>query len=67
MPLSVLFLWSLLSVVPAMAEITEIRVTLLGSGMPVPDPARFGPATLVEAGHQALPLDAGRGVTMHLY
>ncbi len=45
----------------------RFRVTLLGSGMPVPDPARFGPATLIEAGDQTVLIDAGRGATMRLY
>ncbi len=43
------------------------RVTLLGSGMPLPDPLRFGPATLVEAGSQRILIDAGRGATMRLF
>ncbi len=45
----------------------DFRVTLLGTGMPVPDPQRFGPATLVEAGGQKLLFDAGRGATIRLY
>lgn len=51
---------------PRAAE-NDFRVTLLGSGIPVPDPDRFGPATLVEAGDQKLLFDAGRGVTIRLY
>jgi ribonuclease Z len=43
------------------------RVTLLGTGMPVPQPDRFGPATLVEAGSQKLLFDAGRGATIRLF
>ena len=43
------------------------RVTLLGSGMPSPDPLRFGPATLIEAGAQRISVDAGRGATMRLF
>jgi ribonuclease Z len=42
------------------------RVTLLGTGTPRPDPQRFGPATLVEAGHQKLLFDAGRGAPIRL-
>ncbi|WP_061848929.1 MBL fold metallo-hydrolase [Bradyrhizobium sp. DOA1] len=45
---------------------TPFRVTLLGSGMPSPDPLRFGPATLIEAGSQKIMVDAGRGATMRL-
>jgi hypothetical protein len=41
---------------------SEFRVTLVGSGNPVPEADRFGPATLVEAGDQKLlfDLDAAR-------
>lgn len=42
------------------------RVTLIGTGTPTPDPRRFGPATLVEAGNQKLLFDAGRGVPIRL-
>ncbi len=45
----------------------RFRVTLLGSGMPLPDPLRFGPATLIEAGAQRILVDAGRGATMRLF
>jgi ribonuclease Z len=37
---------------------SDFRVTLIGSGNPVPEPDRFGPATLVEAGDQKLLFDA---------
>jgi hypothetical protein len=43
------------------ADADRFRVTLLGTGIPVPEPDRFGPATLVEAGGQVLLFDAGRG------
>lgn len=46
---------------------SDFRVTLLGSGVPVPQPDRFGPATLVEAGGQKLLFDAGRGATIRLF
>jgi len=39
-----------------------IEVTLLGTGSPIPDPNRAGPATLVRAGGQAFLVDCGRGV-----
>lgn len=45
----------------------EIMVTLLGTGGPEPTAARFGPATLVQAGGLNLLFDAGRGVTVRLY
>jgi len=44
----------------------SIRVTLLGSGGPEPDPDQFGPSTLVEAGEETLIFDAGRGATIRL-
>lgn len=43
-----------------------IEVTLLGTGSPLPDPGRAGPATLVRAGAATLLVDAGRGVVMRL-
>jgi ribonuclease Z len=45
----------------------SFRVTVLGTGTPVPLVDRFGPATLIEAGNQKLLVDAGRGVTMRLW
>ena len=45
----------------------DFTVTLLGSGIPIPTPDRFGPATLVRAGGQALLFDAGRGATIRLF
>jgi ribonuclease Z len=44
----------------------ELRVTLLGTGDPIPRLDRFGPATLVEAGGQRLLFDAGRGATQRI-
>ncbi len=41
-----------------------IAVTLLGTGSPLPDPHRAGPATLVQAGGANLLVDCGRGVLM---
>ena len=43
------------------------RVTLLGTGTPIPIPGRFGPATLVEAGDQTILIDAGRGATIRMF
>jgi ribonuclease Z len=43
------------------------RVTLLGTGVPIPSPDRFGPGILIEAGPQKLLIDAGRGITMRLF
>ena len=44
-----------------------VTVTLLGTGAPPPLHDRFGPATLVQAGGQALLFDAGRGSTIRLW
>jgi ribonuclease Z len=41
---------------------TMIEITLLGTGSPIPDPNRAGPATLVRAGGQTFLVDCGRGV-----
>lgn len=41
-------------------------VTLLGTGSPIPDAHRAGPATLVQAGGMNLLVDCGRGVSMRL-
>jgi ribonuclease Z len=54
------------SVVPAVAQGQEIKVTLLGTGCPPPVMHRFGPSTLVEAGEQKLLFDAGRGALQRL-
>ncbi len=45
----------------------EIKVTLLGTGAPIPLMDRQGPATLVEAGGKRLLFDAGRGVSQRLW
>jgi ribonuclease Z len=43
------------------------RVTLLGTGTPIPRPDRFGPSTLIEAGEHTVLIDAGRGAAMRLF
>lgn len=43
-----------------------ITATLLGTGGPIPDPHRAGPATLITAGSEQYLVDAGRGVLMRL-
>lgn len=43
------------------------RVTILGSGTPVPLVDRFGAATLVEVNGQNLLFDAGRGVAQRIW
>jgi ribonuclease Z len=43
-----------------------MQITLLGTGSPLPDPLRAGPATLVRSGGTTLLVDCGRGVLMRL-
>lgn len=43
-----------------------MKVTLLGTGSPLPDPHRAGPATLIQAGGLNLLFDCGRGVLIRL-
>jgi ribonuclease Z len=43
-----------------------IEVVLLGTGSPLPDPQRAGPATLVRAGAATFLVDCGRGVLLRL-
>ena len=44
----------------------DFKVTLQGTGDPIPRIDRFGPATLVEVGGQELLFDVGRGTTQRL-
>ena len=44
----------------------DLQVVLLGTGSPIPDPNRAGPATLVRANGVDLLVDCGRGVLMRL-
>lgn len=43
-----------------------MKITLLGTGSPLPDPHRAGPSTLVQAGNQHIVVDCGRGAVMRL-
>jgi ribonuclease Z len=43
-----------------------MQVTLLGTGNPIPDPRRAGPATLVRTAAATVLVDCGRGVLMRL-
>jgi len=43
-----------------------IAITLLGTGTPIPDPNRAGPATLVQAAGENYLVDVGRGALMRL-
>lgn len=48
------------------ASAQGFRVTLLGTGDPIPRPDRFGPATLVQVAGQDLLFDVGRGAATRL-
>jgi len=41
-----------------------MKLTLLGTGSPIPDPARRGPSQVIEAGDELVLVDAGSG-TLH--
>lgn len=45
---------------------SDFKVTLLGTGNPIPEIDRFGASTLVEVGGEKLLFDAGRGSIMRL-
>ena len=57
---------SAIVLVPVVAQGQSLKVTLLGTGSPVPAMNRFGPSTLVEAGDQKFLFDAGRGALQRL-
>jgi ribonuclease Z len=50
----------------ATSSAQELKVTLLGTGSPLPRMDRFGPSILVEAGKQKLLFDCGRGATQRI-
>ncbi len=43
-----------------------MKVTLLGTGSPIPNPDRAGPATLIQTANEHILFDCGRGVVMRL-
>ena len=43
-----------------------MKVTLTGTGSPIPDANRAGPSTLVQCSGQNILIDCGRGVAMRL-
>lgn len=45
----------------------DLKVTLIGTGSPIPIMERFGPSTLVEAGSEKLLIDCGRGASLRLW
>lgn len=52
--------------ISSIALADDFRVTLLGTGDPIPRTDRFGPATLVQVGGQELLFDVGRGAVTRL-
>lgn len=46
---------------------SDFRVTLLGTGTPVPSMKRFGPSTLIQVGNETFMIDCGRGATQRLW
>jgi len=59
-------MFALMALVPTASDAQEIKVTLLGTGTPVPAMNRFGPSILVEAAGQKYLFDAGRGALQRL-
>ena len=49
------------------ADGEDFKVTLLGTGTPVPSLKRFGPSSLVQAGGETFMIDCGRGATQRLW
>lgn len=45
----------------------DIKITLLGTGTPLPSVDRFGPSTLIEANGQYFLFDCGRGASQRLW
>jgi len=43
-----------------------MKLTLLGTGGPLPDPDRHGPAAMLQIGNKYLLFDAGRGVALQI-
>src|SRR5918997_1544457 len=43
-----------------------MKLTLLGTGTPIPDPARRGPSQVIEVGDELVLVDAGSGVLHRL-
>src|SRR6476619_805311 len=43
-----------------------MKLTLLGTGSPIPDAQRAGPSTLVQSADAAFLVDCGRGVLLRL-
>ncbi len=60
--------WTLLTIlISCNIRAQDLKVTLLGTGSPIPIIERFGPSTLVEAGQEKLLIDCGRGASLRLW
>lgn len=57
---------SLVLTLASVASAQDFRVTLLGTGDPIPRIDRFGPATLVQVNEQNFLFDVGRGAATRL-
>lgn len=53
--------------IPTSVRAQGLKVTLLGTGTPIPIVERFGPSILVEAGSEKLLFDCGRGVSLRMW
>ena len=60
------FATGILLLIATTVNAQDFRVTLLGTGDPIPRADRFGPATLVQVGGQELLFDVGRGAATRL-
>jgi ribonuclease Z len=63
---ALILICALLTAFQAAAQ-DSLRVTLLGTFPPFPNPQRFGISTLVEAGNQKFVFDVGRGTLIRLW
>ena len=57
----------LIVLIPVNVCSQSLKVTLLGTGTPIPIVERFGPSILVEAGPEKLLFDCGRGASLRLW
>jgi len=48
------------------AKTDTLRITLLGTGIPNPDIQAFGTSTMIEAGHEKILIDCGRGTVIRM-
>lgn len=64
--LTAVFLVLMSAALGGSAPAQDLKVTLLGTGSPLPSIDRFGPSILVVAGKQKLLFDCGRGATQRL-